>query len=127
MGVRKTGASKPERSMRSAKYLEATTVVSIMHDIQGDVSAHFRSPSPILYNSYPSFYMGKPPGIIEGLLGKMASAIRAVEDLVVEYGEVECENLARTETDGVCVGGSSVTTASEVVVYPSVPLTPAFF
>jgi hypothetical protein len=108
MGVRKTGARKPECSLRSAEYLETTTVVSIVQDIQGNVSTHFRSPSPILHDPYLSFYMRKPTGIIEGLLGKMASAIGAVEDLVVEYGEVECE----TETDGV----SSV---SEVfVAYP---------
>jgi len=36
-------------------------------------------------------------GIVEGLLGEVASAIRRVEDLVVEDGEVEGE----AETDGV--------------------------
>jgi hypothetical protein len=37
-------------------------------------------------------------GIVEGLLGEMASAVRRVQDLVVEDTEVERE----TETDRVC-------------------------
>ena len=40
--------------------------------------------------------------IVESLLGKMASLIRGVEDLVVEDGEVE----GKTQTDGV--GGGQV-------------------
>ena len=36
-------------------------------------------------------------GIIESLLGKTASLIRGVEDLVVEDGEVQCE----TQADGM--------------------------
>lgn len=36
-------------------------------------------------------------GIIEGLLGKMASLVRRVEDLVVEDGEVE----GKAKSDGV--------------------------
>ena len=35
--------------------------------------------------------------IVEGLLGQMAGAIGRIQDLVVEYGEVECE----AETDWV--------------------------
>lgn len=41
-------------------------------------------------------------GIIESLLSQLASLVWRVEDLVVEYGEVQCE----TKTDGV--GGSKV-------------------
>jgi hypothetical protein len=51
-------------------------------------------------------------GVVESLLGQLASLVWGVEDLVVEDGEVQCE----TETDGVCgrkvrcgnVGGSLV-------------------
>jgi hypothetical protein len=44
-------------------------------------------------------------GIVKRLLGQLASLVRRVEDLVVEYGEVQCQ----TETNGVSggkVGGS---------------------
>jgi hypothetical protein len=46
-------------------------------------------------------------GIIESLLGQLASLVGRVEDLVVEYGEVQCE----TETNGMSgrkVGGSDI-------------------
>jgi hypothetical protein len=46
-------------------------------------------------------------GIIESLLGQLASLVGRVEDLVVEHGEVQCQ----TEADGVGgreVGGSDV-------------------
>ena len=42
-------------------------------------------------------------GVIKGLLGKVASLIRGVEDLIVEHREVERESEARGGTRGrVC-------------------------
>jgi hypothetical protein len=46
-------------------------------------------------------------GVIESLLGQLASLVGRVEDLVVEYREVQCE----TETNGVSgrkVGGGDI-------------------
>jgi hypothetical protein len=49
-------------------------------------------------------------GVIESLLGQLASLVGGVEDLIVENGEVQCE----TETDGVGggkVGGSDISSS----------------
>lgn len=47
---------------------------------------------------FPLFFVGRTGNrVIEGLLGKMASLVRSVEDLVVKDGEVE----GKAEADGV--------------------------
>jgi len=42
--------------------------------------------------------------VVEGLLGEVASTVGGVEDLIVEYGEVQSE----TEADGVSGGEISL-------------------